>query len=262
MKVQTLYVIAYDNSGETTKVTASLYHKHSPKSDAAVGLFAKFEAGPKAPATLYKIPNLLKGNPPGLDRVKGGNMAKNFRQPVREEMQAGPIDVGIPENRGGVGMYLLSHGDNCQDAKEDAVPIVDSLKPILEAGVRPNIVCLVRCFAACHDQDFIEEIHNKPLPQEPEPGVMGSVVVNMLVQFNKLGCRPLLTAWSAAVSTQAFKNLPGDIPRGAKVITLGKETRRPTAEDREKYKFGYFVNDDGKMIVLPASQIQDKYLVG
>src|SRR5215469_2817078 len=101
MKVQTLYVIAFDNKGETTYVTASLYHKHSPKSDSAVGGFAKFESGFEAPAKLYKIPHLLKGNPAGLDQIKdGGQIARNFKKPVQEEMEAVRGAVDVPEKRG------------------------------------------------------------------------------------------------------------------------------------------------------------------
>ena len=51
------------------------------------------------------------------------------------------------------------------------------------------------------------------------------------------------------------------VPLGAKVINQGDgRYRRPTPTDREQSKFGYFVNEENKIVVLPGNLIRSHHL--
>lgn len=260
MKVQLLYVVAFGSQGETTEVAVGLFHKHAQKSDNALGVYAKSsEHDDEAPAKLVQIPSLVKGNPPGLDEIKtSANSTRNFKPALKKLPDTNFAAAVVPGRRASVGMYLVIPGMVPEDQRDEGGWLVRSIQPLIEMGGKPKVVCLVRCRGA-HRID--KSPHGKPLAAEAQDN--GLVIENMLIEFKKQNCRPLITAWAVPISASPGQRpTAGVVPFGGKLVTVEKEkqVRRPTAEDRENYKFGYFVNDDDEIVVLPASAIRNHYL--
>ena len=258
MKVDLLYVVAFDARGETTQVTVGLFHKHAPHALNALGVYARADDNDdEAPGKLYRIPNLQKGAPPSLDTIAtSANKTRNFKGEVSKAPKTNFTPVEVPEKRATVGMYLVCHGASYQDMGGEGEWTVRTIAPLLEIGGAPKIVCLVRCWGAPEDT---AKLHGKPLPSQTTSD--GIFIENMLVTFDELGYRPLITAWTSPISASPGKTVTqGTVPFGAKIVSADGQNRRPTMQDREKYKFGYYVNDEGKMMAIHAGAINPHYL--
>jgi hypothetical protein len=129
MKVESLYVIAVGTQGETTEVTVGLYHKHAPTATNAVGILLKMDDNDdSALGTLYKIPNLLKGNPSGLSTTQSSvNKTRNFKPPVARAPQTNFSPDEVPEQRASAGIYFVCHGQTYMDMGNEGGWMVNSI---------------------------------------------------------------------------------------------------------------------------------------
>jgi hypothetical protein len=250
MKVESLYVVAFTSDTEAVKVAVGLFYRHAPKAINALAVYAPDKVREGQPV-LYQMSTLKKGEPVQL-RVLSKSKNTNLRDAINlapEELEAVPE----PEKRASVGMYLVIHGTSFKAEAGYGASLISRIQPIIESAGAPKVICLVRCFAAPPADELPNE---KALPDESST----IIVEDMLIALNKVGCKPLITAWSTVVSAYPGKIIGGTVPFGAKLVQGELRIARPTAQTREQYKFGYYVNGDNKIIVLPASKIQDHYL--
>jgi hypothetical protein len=243
MRVESLYVFAFGGDPETLKVTLGLFHRHAPKAANALGVYV-----PNFETDLFQIPTLKKGNTPDL-KVKTGNTNIKRALPLAPETDFTSDEE--PGRRASVGMYFVTHGMTPSATAGSGAEMIARIEPVFASSGPPKVIALVRCFGAPSKNSLPSE---KALPDQPST----ILVEDMLVALNQRGWRPLITAWVAFVSASPATKT--DIPLGAKVITTDTGFARTTSKSREENKFGYYVNGDSKIIVLPASQIRDHYL--
>jgi hypothetical protein len=257
MRVNQLYILAMDKDKEVSKVTVGLYRKYSPYAKDALAVF--YEDG-----TFYNVKTLAKGNPK-LPSTESTDLRHREFDTAKDKIPKIEKPHSTKETRANVGIYVILHGSFAMDLGTDGPTIARAVGRLVELGAKPDILCLLRCITAPPPTpDGISPLQNKKVPNESASTQY--LVENLLGELKRMDCRPVLTAWSPAVSSspgiprltrEEKRSMPVGVKAFAPPTGPGEKPkwRRPTPEDREKYKFGYYVDEQNQIKVLTTSEV-------